>query len=128
MILQGKGRAKDIKDLKARRDINLGFSSNGWANDEIIEQWISCNFGTISFQKRLLIWDSFKAHISDHTKKVLKDKRIDQALIPGGCTGIIQAPDVVWNKPFKVRLEINHFSQDITSEKRRYLTEVVLYD
>ena len=27
--------------------------------------------------------------------------KIDQAIIPGGCTKFIQAPDVVWNKPFK---------------------------
>ena len=27
--------------------------------------------------------------------------KIDKALIPGGCTGLIQAPDVCWNKPFK---------------------------
>ena len=27
--------------------------------------------------------------------------RIDDAVIPGGCTRYIQAPDVFWNKPFK---------------------------
>ena len=102
IVLQGKGRAKDIKELKNRRDIDLGFSINGWANDEIIHEWINKNFGTISFQKRLLIWDSFRAHMSENTKKILKQKRIDQAIIPAGCTGIVQAPDVVWNKPFKV--------------------------
>ena len=110
VILKGKGQAKDMKELKKRRDIDVGFSSNGWANDEIIEQWINCNFGSVFFQKRLLIWDSFRAHISDGTKKVLKQKRIDQALIPGGCTGLFQAPDVVWNKPFKVRRKV-HSSQ-----------------
>ena len=102
LVLQGKGQAKDMKELKKRRDVDIGFSFNGWANDEIIEEWINANFGTISFQKRLLIWDSFKGHISDSTKKVLKQKKIDHAVIPGGCTGLIQAPDVVWNKPFKV--------------------------
>ena len=25
-------------------------------------------------------------------------------IIPGGCTKYIQAPDVCWNKPFKVRI------------------------
>ena len=27
--------------------------------------------------------------------------KVDSALIPGGCTKYIQAPDVYWNKPFK---------------------------
>ena len=26
-------------------------------------------------------------------------------MIPGGCTGLIQAPDVCWNKPFKQHLK-----------------------
>ena len=104
LILKGKGKAQDMKQLKSRKDVNVGFNSTGWANDEVIEEWINCNFGTISFGKRLLIWDSFRGHISESTKKVLKQKKIDQALIPGGCTGLLQAPDVVWNKPFKVNL------------------------
>ena len=103
-MIKGKGQNKEMKELKKRRDIDIGFSFNGWANDDIIEEWLKCNFGTICFQKRLLIWDSFRAHLSDATKKVLKQKKIDQALIPGGCTGILQAPDVVWNKPFKVNM------------------------
>ena len=30
-----------------------------------------------------------------------KKLKVDQAVIPGGCTGFIQAPDFCWNKPFK---------------------------
>lgn len=30
--------------------------------------------------------------------------KIDIAVIPGGCTSLIQAPDVSWNKPFKAAL------------------------
>ena len=101
--MKGKGQAKDMKELQKRRDIDIGSSQNGWANDELIENWLNCNFGNTSFFKRLLIWDSFRGHISESTKKLLRQKRIDQALIPGGCTGLFQAPDVVWNKPFKVQ-------------------------
>ena len=32
---------------------------------------------------------------------IIESKKIDTALIPGGCTKYIQAPDVCWNKPFK---------------------------
>lgn len=102
VVLKGKGHSKDVKALKERKDINIGLSENGWANDEIIREWLNYNFGDTSFLKRLLIWDAFRAHISDATKQVLKKKRLDQAVIPGGCTGLLQAPDVVWNKPFKV--------------------------
>ena len=49
----------------------------------------------------ILIWDSFKCCISDDTKAVLRKMKVQQAVIPGGCTGFIQAPDISWNKPFK---------------------------
>ena len=49
----------------------------------------------------LLLWDSFKCHVSKDTKDSLNKLKVDQAAIPGGCTGFIQAPDVCWNKPFK---------------------------
>ena len=29
----------------------------------------------------------------------------DMCVIPGGCTGLIQAPDVSWNGPFKRRMQ-----------------------
>ena len=102
IVFKGKGQSKEVKELRKRKDIDIGCSENGWANDDIIAEWLNTNFADTSFQKRFLIWDSFRGHISDATKKLLKKKRIDQAVIPGGCTGILQAPDVVWNKPFKV--------------------------
>lgn len=36
--------------------------------------------------------------------KTLKKKKIDPAVIPGGLTGLLQAPDVSWNGPFKAHL------------------------
>ena len=107
VIFKGKGQAKDLKELKKRRDVCVSVSPTGWANDDLIEEWLNSNFGDTSFLKRLLIWDSFRGHISDATKQILKRKRIDQAIVPGGCTSILQAPDVVWNKPFKVQYFTN---------------------
>ncbi|KAG1685115.1 Pogo transposable element with KRAB domain [Nymphon striatum] len=40
-------------------------------------------------------------HIQDSTKRVLKKLKTEAAVIPDGCTGLLQAPDVCWNKPFK---------------------------
>ena len=39
--------------------------------------------------------DSFRAHISENTKKVIKSmKNLYTAVIPGGCTSLIQPCDV----------------------------------
>ena len=105
-IFRGKGakKSQDNRILRERKDIIVGFSENGWANETLIEDWINKSFSGVSFGKRLLIWDAFRAHVTPGIKKSLKQKRVDTAVIPGGCTAILQAPDVVWNKPFKVTL------------------------
>ena len=75
--------------------------ANGWMNQDLTDVWLNKLLGTLSFRHRLLVWDSFRCHISDATKSTMK---IDMAVIPGGCTGIIQAPDVSWNATFKARI------------------------
>ena len=39
--------------------------------------------------------------MTDDIRKLLKETKIDDALIPGGCTKYAQASNVVWNKLFK---------------------------
>ena len=58
-------------------------------------------WGRLSFRRRLLCWDAFRCHRTAAVKQKLSKLRTDMAMIPAGCTGIIQAPDVSWNKPFK---------------------------
>ena len=55
----------------------------------------------LTFQKRLLAWDIFEAHMTEAVKKLLKEMKTDDTLIPGGCTKYIEGPDVSWNKPFQ---------------------------
>ena len=48
-----------------------------------------------------MAWDTFSCHIEDSVTDSLKRKKVDEGLVPGGCTPYIQGPDVSWNKPFK---------------------------
>uniref|UniRef100_A0A914HX95 HTH CENPB-type domain-containing protein n=1 Tax=Globodera rostochiensis TaxID=31243 RepID=A0A914HX95_GLORO len=50
-------------------------------------------FGNFFFGNRLLIWDSFRCHISADTKQTLKRLAIHRQSY--------QVPDVSWNAPFK---------------------------
>ena len=47
--------------------------------------------------------------------------RIDEALIPVGCTKSIQAPDVIWNKSFKGH--IMEFYDEWLASGMHYYTE-----
>ena len=70
-------------------------------NEELTLLYLKRVIGSFSFQKGILAWDHFEAHMTEPFKKLLKEMRIDGTFIPGGCTKYIQAADVFWNKPFK---------------------------
>lgn len=76
-------------------------TENGWMTENSTLQWLREVWGFFSFGRRLLVWDSFRCHKTERVKKELNRMRTDMAMIPGGTTGLLQAPDVSWIKPFK---------------------------
>uniref|UniRef100_A0A8R1I340 HTH CENPB-type domain-containing protein n=1 Tax=Caenorhabditis japonica TaxID=281687 RepID=A0A8R1I340_CAEJA len=72
------------------KDLQLSWSGRTFFNDELTKNYLETVIGTTLFGKRLLVWDSYRCHISADTKKVLKTLRVDSAVIPGGTTKFIQ--------------------------------------
>ena len=72
-----------MKNLKI--DV-VASSSNGWLNKELVLKFFRQVLGMFSFKKQLLAWDTFKAHMTEYVRKLLKQMKTDDALIPGGCT------------------------------------------
>ena len=52
-------------------------------------------------ERSLLVWDSFRAHLTESVKADLQRYKIDVAVIPGGLTPVLQPLDKCLNKPFK---------------------------
>src|SRR6218665_2927913 len=52
----------------------------------------------------MLVWDMFRAHLTEPCKKTARNVRPDMAVIPGGLTSVLQPQDVCLNKFFKDRL------------------------
>ena len=52
-------------------------------------------------EQSLLVWDSFRAHLTDEVKADLNWRKIDVAVIPGGLTPVLQPLDRCLKKPFK---------------------------
>ena len=46
-----------------------------------------------------------KLLLSNNVKKSLKLSKTETVIVHGGCTEYIQAPDVVWSKAFKGRIQ-----------------------
>ena len=55
-------------------------------NELTTKTWIEKVWGTLSFQRRLLIWDVYKCHLTDSAKAAVKNTRSDTSLIPGVAT------------------------------------------
>ena len=61
-------------------------------------------WGSFAFHRRLLVWDSLRAHITEQVKSELRAKNTLLSVIPAGCTRLCQRADVSWNAPFKAAL------------------------
>jgi hypothetical protein len=100
-------RVRPIDGLKKlSHKIHVTYAKKSWFDDDVTEDFL-INVVKRDFfkKKRLLVWDSFRCHISESTKKVLKQLNVDIAVIPRGTTKYIQPADVCWNKSFKCKMK-----------------------
>uniref|UniRef100_A0A147BN27 Putative transposase n=2 Tax=Ixodes ricinus TaxID=34613 RepID=A0A147BN27_IXORI len=68
----------------------------------VLQEWISRVWGpNVDDVRRLLVLDQAPIHKTEAAREALSAKDTDVALIPGGCTSILQPADVSWMKPFK---------------------------
>lgn len=107
-VLLKRKRTVDRIVKKFSSHLVLSWAGKVWMDNTLTKQFLQRAIGSLSFSKRLLVWDSFRCHISHETKDVLKNMKVEQAVVPGGCTKYIQAPDVSWNKPFKAAINRLH--------------------
>ena len=102
VILKGK-REPPASDVP--RGVLVKMSNNGWVNEDIIKWWV-VQVWRRSADRKLLVWDAFRAHRTKAVKELLSQRsefgaNSDTVMMPGGCTSILQPADVSWNKPFK---------------------------
>ena len=99
VVIPGKKVKSEIAAIKG---VIVKCSANGWMNDELTENWTSHVWGSLAFNERFLVWDSFRCHINEKIKETLKRMSTVMGVIPGGCTKFLQPLDVsIKNKPFK---------------------------
>lgn len=89
-------------------------------NDDVTSEWLESVVGKLNFELRLLIWDSYRCHLSEQTRAKLKSFNLTTVTITGGCTKFIQAPDVCWNKPFKDRIRQQYDSWQASDEMTEF--------
>ena len=90
IVFKGKG-TRLIRELEKISGVVVRFSGNGWMNDSVTVNYLQSIIGSLSFGQRLLVWDSYKCHISETVKAEVSCLQLKTAVVPGGCTKYIQA-------------------------------------
>ena len=70
-----KRESKSLHD-EYKRQCSVASSTNAWMNEELTLRWCDEVLGQFTFQKRLLAWDSFEAHITDEVKRKPRVKQV----------------------------------------------------
>ena len=98
------------------------------------KDWIRKNLRFTPHQRALLVWDSFRGHLTDAVKDLLARRNVDVAVIPGGLTSNLQPLYKCINKPFKAKLRMLYdtwmvngpFTYTPSGKKRAPSKELVL--
>jgi hypothetical protein len=94
VLLPRKRPVPNVVD-KFKNKLVLSWAGKIWMDDQLTGDYLDKTFGRSLFGRRLLIWDSFRCHISESTKKKLKEISLHSAVVPGGCTKFIQVCGLV---------------------------------
>lgn len=91
------------------RGVFIHVHEKGWMDENGVKLWVKNIWekrpGALRNPESLLVWDMFRSHLTEKTKKLLKECNTDMAVIPGGLTPLVQPLDVCINKPFKGNLK-----------------------
>ena len=98
IIFKGKRKLKLIHP----DSVVIRVQEKGWMNEELMLEWIELCVRPYTERKpSLLILDSFKGHLTKDVNSSMKKMNVLPAVIPGGCTSLLQPLDVCINKPLK---------------------------
>lgn len=98
VIFKGKRKLK----LNHPDNIIVRVQEKGWMNEQLMLEWIDlCLRPHTDRRPSMLVLDSFRGHLTSEVSEAMKKTNTIPAVIPGGCTPLLQPLDVSINKPFK---------------------------
>ena len=119
IVLKEAKRQREFLHKEFKRKCSMATFTNGWMNERLTLRWCTEVLRKFSFRKRLLAWDSYEAHLPDHTRKSITNSKIETIFILGGCTKYVQARYVLWNRTFKDRIQ-ERYDDCLVNAKHEY--------
>lgn len=98
--------------------INVIYNENTYNNEDLFQQWIKQDLSTIKSATKdfPLVMDAASFHITEAVES--KQQLITPALVPAGCTGLLQPLDIAINKPFKAWLREGMILYELGAEEK----------
>ena len=101
VVFKGK-TARSLKTVTQRSDIAIVHQKKAWMDSCLMLKWIKeVLLKHTKKQHCLLVFDSFKAHLTDDVLQALERANASVVVLPGGCTSKAQPVDVSLNRPIK---------------------------
>jgi hypothetical protein len=100
--------------------ITVIYNDQAYNNEELFERWIKEDLSTVKSATRdfLLVMDAAAFHLTERIKGEVKRQLITTALIPAGCTSLLQPLDTTVNKAFKQYLREEMDIYELEEERR----------
>ena len=105
----GELSERTLKGLVIPANIRVKSSGKAWWNEKLNLDWISETFSSDD-NKMILLRDNFSVHKMSSTQQALRDRNVEQVLVPTGRTGKYQPLDVGVMRPFKAAMN-NEYHQ-----------------
>jgi hypothetical protein len=102
------GRIFSTEGQLYAKDVIVEYNEHAYNNEALFGRWIDSTLLKLREQEDeelLLIMDAAAFHKTDSIKQKLRKYGISIAMIPAGCTCLLQPLDVSVNKPFKAWLQ-----------------------
>ncbi|RYC79235.1 hypothetical protein BFJ63_vAg17887 [Fusarium oxysporum f. sp. narcissi] len=98
-----KGRIFKDEGYLYAPGIRVIYNENAYNNEDLMERWLKEDIPTVKSATNdfLLVMDAATFHLTERIEEEVKRQLVTSALIPAGCTSLIQPLDTTVNKLFK---------------------------
>ena len=85
------------KNANFPKEVIVRCQEKGWMDQGLVQDWLRTvwsKVGGLARKKSMLVWDSFRAHLSAPIRSTLKSLNTEPVVIPGGMTSMVQPLEV----------------------------------
>ena len=126
IVFRGKGlRISDSEKRNWDHRVVVRFQENAWVDEDTMKFWVRHMWRPwttlVDTSPKLLVADVHRAQKTDDVLKMFREYNTTIALVPAGCTSLVQPLDVAFNAQFK-KVCIFHYSFIICLRLKNHLS------